>query len=53
LAIEGKSLAIEHVSALLDYQKVIGLKKDILEVQNAIHYSHLLILIIIILLMTS
>jgi Fic family protein len=36
LAIEGNSLAIEHVSALLENTKVIGPKKDILEVQNAI-----------------
>lgn len=36
LAIEGNSLAIEHVSALLENTKVIGPQKDILEVQNAI-----------------
>lgn len=36
LAIEGNSLAIEHVSALLEKTKVIGPPKDILEVQNAI-----------------
>lgn len=36
LAIEGNTLDIDHVSALLDNAKVVGPRKDILEVQNAI-----------------
>ena len=36
LAIEGNTLDIEHVSALLENKRVVGPKKDILEVQNAI-----------------
>jgi Fic family protein len=36
LAIEGNTLKIEHVTALIEKTKVIGPKKDILEVQNAI-----------------
>jgi Fic family protein len=36
LAIEGNTLDIEHISALLENTRVIGPKKDILEVQNAI-----------------
>jgi len=36
LSIEGNTLNIEHVSALLENSRVIGPKKDILEVQNAI-----------------
>lgn len=36
LAIEGNTLNIEHVSALLENSRVIGPTKDILEVQNAI-----------------
>jgi len=36
LAIEGNTLDIEHVSALLENSRVIGPKKDIIEVQNAI-----------------
>ena len=36
LAIEGNTLNIENVTALLDNQKIIGPRKDILEVQNAI-----------------
>jgi Fic family protein len=36
LAIEGNSLNLEQVSALLENSRVIGPKKDILEVQNAI-----------------
>ena len=36
LAIEGNTLDIEHVSAILNNSKVIGPEKDILEVQNAI-----------------
>jgi len=36
LSIEGNTLDIEHVSALLENSKVVGPKKDILEVQNAI-----------------
>ncbi|MFP3040968.1 Fic family protein [Treponema primitia] len=42
LAIEGNSLNIEHVSALIDNKRVAGPKKDILEIQNAIAaYDHL------------
>jgi cell filamentation protein, protein adenylyltransferase len=36
LSIEGNTLNIENVTALLDNQKIIGPKKDIVEVQNAI-----------------
>ncbi|MDD3926180.1 MAG: Fic family protein [bacterium] len=36
LAIEGNTLDIEHVTALIENSRVIGPKKDILEVQNAI-----------------
>ncbi|MFH1249914.1 MAG: Fic family protein [bacterium] len=36
LAIEGNTLGIENISAILDKTPVIGPKKDILEVQNAI-----------------
>lgn len=36
LAIEGNTLNIEHVTALIENTRVIGPKKDILEVQNAI-----------------
>lgn len=36
LAIEGNTLGIEHVSALIDNKRIFGPKKDILEVQNAI-----------------
>lgn len=36
LAIEGNTLNIEHVTALIEKSHVIGPKKDILEVQNAI-----------------
>jgi Fic family protein len=36
LAIEGNTLAIEQVTAILDGKKVIGSKREILEVQNAI-----------------
>jgi len=36
LAIEGNTLNIEHVTALIEKTHVIGPKKDILEVQNAI-----------------
>lgn len=36
LAIEGNTLNIEHVTALVEKNRVIGPKKDILEVQNAI-----------------
>ena len=36
LAIEGNTLDIEHVSALLENTRVVGPKKDIIEVQNAI-----------------
>ncbi|ULQ61028.1 Fic family protein [Brucepastera parasyntrophica] len=42
LAIEGNTLGIEHVSALIDNKRIVGPKKDILEVQNAIKaYQHL------------
>lgn len=36
LAIEGNTLGIEHVYALIDNKRILGPKKDILEVQNAI-----------------
>jgi len=36
LAIEGNTLDIEHVTALMENSRVLGPKKDILEVQNAI-----------------
>ena len=36
LSIEGNTLNIENVTALLDNHKVIGPEKDIIEVQNAI-----------------
>jgi Fic family protein len=36
LAIEGNSLSIENITAILNKTPVIGPKKDILEVQNAI-----------------
>jgi Fic family protein len=36
LAIEGNTLGIENISAILEKTPVIGPKKDILEVQNAI-----------------
>lgn len=36
LAIEGNTLDIEHVTALIENTHVVGPKKDILEVQNAI-----------------
>ncbi|QEN06829.1 Fic family protein [Oceanispirochaeta crateris] len=36
LSIEGNTLNIENVTALLDNQRIIGPKKDIIEVQNAI-----------------
>ena len=36
LAIEGNTLNIEHVTALIENSHVVGPKKDILEVQNAI-----------------
>lgn len=36
LAIEGNTLNIEHVTALIENTKIVGPKKDILEVQNAI-----------------
>jgi Fic family protein len=37
LAIEGNTLNIENVTAILDNQKIIGPEKDILEVKNAIN----------------
>jgi Fic family protein len=36
LAIEGNTLNIEHVTAIIENNHIIGPKKDILEVQNAI-----------------
>jgi Fic family protein len=36
LAIEGNTLELDHVTAILDGKKVIGSKREILEVQNAI-----------------
>ena len=36
LAIEGNTLDIEHVSALIENSGIVGPKRDILEVQNAI-----------------
>lgn len=36
LAIEGNTLDIEHITALIDNIHIVGPKKDILEVQNAI-----------------
>jgi len=36
LAIEGNTLGIDHITALIENSKVIGPSKDILEVQNAI-----------------
>jgi len=42
LAIEGNTLNIEHVTALMDHHPVVGPKKDILEVQNAIRAYDLL-----------
>lgn len=36
LAIEGNTLDIEHVTALIENTRIVGPKKDILEVQNAI-----------------
>jgi len=36
LTIEGNTLDIEHVTALLENKRIIGPKKDILEVHNAI-----------------
>lgn len=36
LSIEGNTLGLDHVTALLENSHVIGPKKDILEVQNAI-----------------
>ena len=42
LAIEGNTLNIDHVTALMDHHPVVGPKKDILEVQNAIRAYDLL-----------
>ncbi len=36
LAIEGNTLEIEHITALMENYRVLGPKKDILEVKNAI-----------------
>jgi len=42
LAIEGNSLTIEQITAILDGKHIVGPKKDILEVNNAIKvYSNL------------
>lgn len=42
LEIEGNTLTIEQITAILDNKKVIGPKKDILEVKNAISvYDHI------------
>lgn len=42
LAIEGNTLSIDQISALMDNKRIIGPKKDILEVQNAINaYDHI------------
>jgi Fic family protein len=40
LAIEGNTLSLEYVTALLNNKRVIGRKKDIVEVQNAIQAYH-------------
>jgi len=40
LSIEGNSLTLEQVTALLDKKRVIGPRKDILEVRNAIAMYH-------------
>ncbi|PQJ73819.1 Fic family protein [Polaribacter gangjinensis] len=37
LKIEGNTLTEEQITALLDHKKVIGPKKDVMEVVNAIH----------------
>lgn len=42
LAIEGNTLKSDHVTALMDHHPVVGPKKDILEVQNAIRAYDLL-----------
>lgn len=42
LAIEGNTLNIENVTAIIDNKKIIGPQKDILEVQNAIKAYDLL-----------
>lgn len=36
LAIEGNSISLEQITAILDNKKVLGIKKEILEVKNAI-----------------
>lgn len=36
LSIEGNTLGIDHVTAIIDNAKVVGPKKDVLEVKNAI-----------------
>ena len=42
LKIEGNTLSEEQITALLENKRVIGPKKDVLEVLNAIHiYEHL------------
>ena len=42
LAIEGNTLNIENVTAIIDNRKIIGPQKDILEVQNAIKTYNIL-----------
>lgn len=42
LAIEGNTLNIENVTAIIDNKKIIGPQKDIIEVQNAIEAYDLL-----------
>ncbi|HLZ18119.1 MAG TPA: Fic family protein [Smithellaceae bacterium] len=36
LAIEGNTLNLDHVTAIMDHKHVIGPRKDIIEVQNAV-----------------
>jgi Fic family protein len=41
LSIEGNTLSLEQVTALLDHKRVLGSKREILEVENAIKvYAH-------------
>lgn len=39
LEIEGNTLTIEQITALVEHKRVIGPEKDILEVKNAIHVT--------------
>ncbi|MBI6118395.1 Fic family protein, partial [Salegentibacter sp. F63223] len=42
LKIEGNTLTEEQITALLEHKRIIGLKKDVKEVLNAIEiYEHL------------